>query len=79
VRDALLGRERLIRADVVVPVLQRRSCEDLYLRLVDMLAPGVDVRRVGDCVAPRLLQHALAEAEQAGREAALPIQSEQAA
>ena len=70
VRDTLTGADRMIAADTVVPVLGRRSCEDLYLRLA-AAAPDVAVRRAGDCVAPRLLQHALAEGDAEGRAAAL--------
>jgi 2,4-dienoyl-CoA reductase-like NADH-dependent reductase (Old Yellow Enzyme family) len=77
VLEQLTGRERLAAADVVVPVLGRRSREDLFLELREGLA--VPVARVGDCVAPRLLQHAIADGELAGRAvAAAPVQVAQA-
>ncbi len=67
VLETLSGRERLVEADVVVPVVARRSCEELYLELSEALPDGVHLERVGDCVAPRLLQHAVAEGYAAGR------------
>lgn len=67
VRDLLAGTTRTIAADVVVPVLARRSREDLYLQLASECGDGIELLRVGDCVAPRLLQHAIADGEAAGR------------
>jgi len=67
VRDLLVGSTRTLVADVVVPVFARRSREDLYLRLASECGDAIDVLRVGDCVAPRLLQHAIADGEAAGR------------
>lgn len=67
VRDLLLGSTRTIAADVVVPVVARRSREDLYLQLVAARGDEIDLLRVGDCVAPRLLQHAIGDGEAAGR------------
>jgi hypothetical protein len=69
VLDLLSGRERHVDADVVVPVLGRRSREDLFLEL-ERRAPDVPVLRAGDCVAPRLLQHAIAEGDAVGAAAA---------
>lgn len=67
VGDLLLGSTRAIAADVVVPVFARRSREDLYLQLVAECGGEIDLLRVGDCVAPRLLQHAIGDGEAAGR------------
>lgn len=55
--------EWLEDVDWVVPVIGRRSREDLFLALQD--APefaAVRVLRVGDCVAPRLIQSTISEA-----------------
>ena len=58
------GDDRWIEdVDWVVAVIGRRSREDLFLRLKS--APelsGVRIERVGDCVAPRLLQSVILEA-----------------
>jgi 2,4-dienoyl-CoA reductase-like NADH-dependent reductase (Old Yellow Enzyme family)/pyruvate/2-oxoglutarate dehydrogenase complex dihydrolipoamide dehydrogenase (E3) component len=58
------GDERWIEdVDWVVAVVGRRSREDLFLALKS--APelaGVRIERVGDCVAPRLLQSVILEA-----------------
>jgi hypothetical protein len=71
VEDVLTGHRRHVAADHVVPVVARRSCEDLYLALTTARdAIDAVVSRAGDCVAPRLLQHAIAEGEAAGRAAA---------
>ena len=56
------NRTRRVEADTVVPVLPRRSREDLFLLLRDALPPAVRLARVGDCVAPRFLQAVIAEA-----------------
>jgi ribulose 1,5-bisphosphate synthetase/thiazole synthase len=60
-RDLLSGRERLATVDIVVPVLARRSREDLFLELKQ--TAGVPVVRAGDCVSPRLLQQAIYEGD----------------
>jgi 2,4-dienoyl-CoA reductase-like NADH-dependent reductase (Old Yellow Enzyme family) len=67
VRELLTGAGRTILADVVVPVFSRRSREDLFLELAAEHGEEIAVVRIGDCVAPRLLQHAIAEGEAAGR------------
>lgn len=63
------GDEEIIDAvDWVVPVIGRRSREDLYLEL--KRAPGfesVRVERVGDCAAPRLVQATITEAFELAR------------
>jgi hypothetical protein len=58
------GDERWIDGiDWVVPVIGRRSCEDLFIRLkLDQRFAGVRVVRAGDCVAPRLVEGNIAEA-----------------
>jgi 2,4-dienoyl-CoA reductase-like NADH-dependent reductase (Old Yellow Enzyme family) len=54
--------------DWVVPVIGRRSREDLYLRLKEMPQfSHVQVERAGDCVVPRLIQATIAEAFDLGR------------
>ena len=60
------NRTRRVEADTVVPVLPRRSREDLFLLLRDALPPAVRLARVGDCVAPRFLQAVIAEATSLG-------------
>jgi hypothetical protein len=64
------GDEETIEGvDWVVPVIGRRSREDLYLKLKD--SPdfaGIRVERVGDCVVPRLIQSTILEAFELGRE-----------
>jgi len=53
--------------DAVVAILGRRSREDLYhhCRAAPELA-GVTIERVGDCVAPRLIESNIAEAHRLG-------------
>jgi hypothetical protein len=49
--------------DWVVPVIGRRSREDLFLKLKeDARFAGIRVERTGDCVAPRLVESNIAEA-----------------
>ena len=51
--------------DWVVPVIGRRSREDLFLTLKrDPRFANVRIERVGDCVAPRLIESNIAEAFQ---------------
>ncbi len=66
-RESLTGREQTRECDVVVPVLGRRSREDLFLELAQDPALSVRVIRVGDCVAPRFLEQAIAEGEATAR------------
>ena len=58
------GNERWIEGiDWVVPVIGRRSREDLFLELkASDLFGGKRIERVGDCVAPRLIQSNILEA-----------------
>jgi 2,4-dienoyl-CoA reductase-like NADH-dependent reductase (Old Yellow Enzyme family) len=64
------GNERLIEdVDWVVPVIGRCSREDLYLRLKRAQEfAGIQVERVGDCIAPRLIQSTILEAFQLARD-----------
>jgi hypothetical protein len=58
------GEEQVIEGfDSVVAIIGRRSREDLYhqCRASSFLA-GVTIERVGDCVAPRLIESNVAEA-----------------
>src|SRR3984893_11488829 len=49
--------------DWVVPIIGRRSREDLFLELKSSSEFGnVRIERVGDCVAPRLIQSTIADA-----------------
>jgi hypothetical protein len=55
--------EWIENVDWVVPVIGRRSREDLFLELRSSRAfDGVRIERVGDCVAPRLIQDTILEA-----------------
>ena len=61
--------ESIDGVDWVVPVIGRRSREDLYLELKQ--APdfsAVRIERVGDSVAPRLIQSTISEAFELARE-----------
>lgn len=64
------GDETFINdVDWVVPVIGRRSREDLYLKLKRAKAfEGIDLHRVGDCVSPRLIQSNILEAYELARE-----------
>jgi len=63
------GDEEVIEGiDWVVPVIGRRSREDLYLRLKqDPAFAGIQVERVGDCAVPRLIQSTITEAFELAR------------
>jgi 2,4-dienoyl-CoA reductase-like NADH-dependent reductase (Old Yellow Enzyme family) len=53
--------------DAVVAIIGRRSREDLYHRCkASPLLSGVAISRVGDCVAPRLIESNIAEAYEFG-------------
>lgn len=55
--------EWIENVDWVVPVIGRRSREDLFLKLKsDQRFEGVRIERTGDCVAPRLIESTIAEA-----------------
>jgi 2,4-dienoyl-CoA reductase-like NADH-dependent reductase (Old Yellow Enzyme family) len=58
------GDEQVIdKVDWVVPVIGRRSREDLFLKLkADPRFANVRIVRTGDCVAPRLVQSNISEA-----------------
>jgi 2,4-dienoyl-CoA reductase-like NADH-dependent reductase (Old Yellow Enzyme family) len=67
--DVWTGEERQIEVDAIVPVLARRSRENLYLDLEETAGsrPGIIVQRVGDCVSPKLIQDTIADAYALGR------------
>ena len=69
VSSGLTGETKVLEVDAVVPVIGRRSCEDLFLRLAADPSSTRPFRleRVGDCVAPRLVQSIVAEAYALGR------------
>jgi len=70
---SLLLRQRFgtaedeLEADCVVLADHELPADDLYRAMADEL-PGTEVRRVGDCVAPRRVLHAVLEGGRAGRE-----------
>jgi len=57
-----------LATDCVVLADHELPDDELYHRLVGAL-PGVEVRRVGDCVAPRRVLHAVLEGGRVGRSA----------
>jgi len=66
-RNPLTRAEASVKADAVVPVFTRRSRDDLFLELLDRLDDlerPLRLERVGDAVAPGLVQAALAQAHQ---------------
>lgn len=64
--DLYSGKRRVIRdVDTVVLVTGRIADDSLYKQLKGRVAR---LRRIGDCVAPRLLDHAIYEGFVAGRE-----------
>jgi 2,4-dienoyl-CoA reductase-like NADH-dependent reductase (Old Yellow Enzyme family) len=69
--DVVTGNESWLRADAVVPVYWRRSRDDVYHRLRQIVTEtGRDVRveRVGDAAAARVVQSILLEAFQLASE-----------
>lgn len=61
--------EEIAPVDWVVPVMGRRSREGLYLQLAESgRFDGIRLERIGDCVAPRLIQATIAEAFELGRD-----------
>ena len=65
VLDLLAQTEEQREADTVVLALPPVANDDLYRQLDGR---SYEVRRIGDCVAPRRLDHAIYEGELAGRE-----------
>ena len=59
------ARERVSDVDTVVLATPRQPVDDLYFALKERIG---FVRRIGDCVAPRKIDHAIYEGELAGRE-----------
>jgi NADPH-dependent 2,4-dienoyl-CoA reductase/sulfur reductase-like enzyme len=64
VYDVWGGPRRTIEVDTVVLSTYRRPNEELYFSLSDT---GLDVRRVGDAVAPRKLEAVIYEGQELGR------------
>lgn len=65
--NGVTGAERWQDVDAVVPVYSRRSRDDLYYRLDDLIASSgrdVQLERLGDASAPRFVQSVLLEAFQ---------------
>jgi hypothetical protein len=60
IEDRLQG-DCVVLADYELP-------EDALYRKLSAALPGLDVRRVGDCLAPRRVVHAILEGARAGRE-----------
>lgn len=69
-RDVLTGEDTWEQFDAVVPVYPRRSRDDIYFQLRERFAEGgrsdVELMRVGDAAAPRLVQSVLLEAHKIG-------------
>ena len=67
--DVWSGAERSVEVDAIVPIIGRRSRQDLYLDLIDFKdeGRGPRVERVGDCVSPKLIQDSIADAYALGR------------
>ncbi|HKF19144.1 MAG TPA: FAD-dependent oxidoreductase [Candidatus Dormibacteraeota bacterium] len=72
-QDSVLVRDRfgvaqdLVEADCVVLADYELPDDTLYMQLVRAL-PGLELHRVGDCVAPRRVLHAVLEGGRAGRD-----------
>lgn len=63
--ETLSGRERVQEVDAVVPIYPRRSRDDIYFRLDDQIRENgsrVQLERIGDAAAPRLVQMVILEA-----------------
>ena len=62
--------EQWVAYDAVVPVYPRRSRDDIYFRLQELVSSrngnSVYVERIGDAAAPRLVQSVLVEAHKLG-------------
>ncbi len=65
VLNLFTGQESLLEADTVVLATGPKANDTLYLALKGTVA---NLHRIGDCVAPRKLDHAIYEGELAGRE-----------
>jgi pyruvate/2-oxoglutarate dehydrogenase complex dihydrolipoamide dehydrogenase (E3) component len=61
--DVHTGEERCLEIDTVVLAIGRRSNDALYRALEGQLP----VHRIGDCLAPRFLQHAIVDGDAIGR------------
>lgn len=67
IKDVMSQEERWVELDAVVPVMGRRSREDVFLKL-NSQRNGTRLQRTGDCVAPRLLGRNISEAYLLSRE-----------
>ena len=65
VLNLFTGQESVLEADTVVLATGPKANDALYLALKGTVA---NLHRIGDCVAPRKLDHAIYEGELAGRE-----------
>jgi 2,4-dienoyl-CoA reductase (NADPH2) len=57
------GQDRRVACDWVVLAVPQRPLDELY---VELAARGIDVHRVGDCVAPRRAHAAVIEGQRVG-------------
>jgi len=67
--EMLSGTQRTQAVDFVVPVYPRRSRDDLFFRLYDQIRENgsdVQLERIGDAAAPRLVQMVILEAHKLG-------------
>jgi 2,4-dienoyl-CoA reductase-like NADH-dependent reductase (Old Yellow Enzyme family) len=66
--DVWSGVERRIEVDAIVPIIGRRSREDIYLELAEAVAgSAMRIERIGDCASPKLIQDSIADAYALGR------------
>jgi hypothetical protein len=66
--DVWSGTQRRVEVDAIVPIIGRRSRQDLYLDLVDFGGEAPPrIERVGDCVSPKLIQDSIADAYELAR------------
>jgi 2,4-dienoyl-CoA reductase-like NADH-dependent reductase (Old Yellow Enzyme family) len=67
--ETVTMEEQWVEYDAVVPVYPRRSRDDIYFRLQELLSSrngDVYLERIGDAAAPRLVQSVLLEAHKVG-------------
>jgi dimethylamine/trimethylamine dehydrogenase len=64
------GREWRQRASTLVLVTSREPCDELYRELVgeEGAVPDLKIQRIGDCLAPALIAHAVFSGHKAARE-----------
>ncbi|MDQ3412852.1 MAG: hypothetical protein M3509_12130 [Chloroflexota bacterium] len=66
VEQVYTGQRRWLAADLVVLALGGQARGELYEAL-RAAAPGLELHRAGDCLAPRFLYDAMLEATRVGR------------